>query len=138
MDSVTHTIRFRVRYSDTDQMGTYSSDRVLDWFEHGRTEMLRAVGLPYTDCEQRGVFLPVVEAHVAYLGRARYDDLLELAASAEMVGRARLRCSCRIVQADAATVGVAEGYTIHAFIGADGRPIRPPAWFVERIAAQPE
>ena len=58
------TIRFRVRYSDTDQMGTVSSDRVLDWFEHGRTELLRAVGLPYVEVERRGVVLPVVEGEL--------------------------------------------------------------------------
>ena len=127
-----NTIRFRVRYSDTDQMGTVSSDRVLDWFEHGRTELLRAVGLPYVEVERRGVFLPVVEAHVRYLGRARYDDELEMTTSAAMVGKARLRCDVCIVQADGGGP-VAEGYTVHAFVGPAGRPIRPPAWFVQTL-----
>jgi len=123
-------MRFRVRYSDTDRMGTASNDRVLDWFEHGRTELLREIHLPYAEVEARGVFLPVAEAHVKYLGRAGYDELLEITTTARMVGRARLRCDARIVQVDGGTP-VAEGYTVHAFTDSAGRPIRPPRWFLE-------
>ncbi|KPK80643.1 MAG: hypothetical protein AMJ81_11640 [Phycisphaerae bacterium SM23_33] len=128
---------FRVRYSDTDQMGTFSSDRALDWFEHGRTELLRQVGLPYAEVEKRGVFLPVAEAHVKYLGRARYDDLLEVTTTAAMVGKARLRCEVRIVHAEGRTP-VAEGWTIHAFVDSAGRPIRPPDWFVQTLERHSE
>ena len=127
------TIRFRVSYSDTDQMGTFSSDRVLDWFERGRTALLRHIGMPYVEVERRGVFLPVAEAHVKYLGMARYDDELEMTTSASMAGRVRLRCECRIVQADTGK-GVATGYTVHAFIDHTGKPIRPPKWFLEHLA----
>ena len=134
MSEARHTIRFRVRYSDTDQMRTFSSDRALDWFEHGRTELLRQIGLPYAEVEARGVFLPVVEAHVRYLGPARYDDLLETTTSAAMAGKARLRCDARIVRVgDGAPV--VEGWTVHAFVGAAGRPVRPPRWFVDVLDA---
>ncbi len=126
----TGTVQFRVRYSDTDRMGTFSSDRALDWFEHGRTELLREIGLPYAEVEARGVLLPVAEAHVKYLGRAGYDDLLEIITTAQMAGRARLRCDARITRAaDAAPV--AEGYTVHAFTDPAGKPIRPPEWFLQ-------
>ncbi len=73
-----HTLQLRVRYSETDQMGTFYNSRPLEWFECGRTELLRSIGLPYAELEARGVFLPLVESHVEYLGRARYDDLLQL------------------------------------------------------------
>jgi acyl-CoA thioester hydrolase len=119
-----------VRYSETDQMGTIYNSRPLEWFEMGRSELLRSLDLPYTEMEARGVFLPLVEAHVDYDGRARYDDLLEMTAVAGMVGRARLRCANRIVHA-LSGLGVAHGYTVHAFTDATGRPIRPPAWFLD-------
>ena len=125
-------MRFRVRYSDTDRMGTASNDRVLDWFEHGRTELLREIGLPYSEVEARGVFLPVVEAHVKYLGRAGYDDLLEITTTARMAGRARLRCDARIVHADGGAP-VAQGYTIHALVDSAVTPVRPPQWFLEAL-----
>ncbi len=125
-----HTLRLRVRYSETDQMGTFYNSRALEWFECGRTELLRSAGLPYATMEERGVFLPLVEAHVEFLGRARYDDPLEITTAANFEGRARLRCRADIVQAETRQP-VARGYTIHAFADRAGKAIRPPSWFLE-------
>jgi acyl-CoA thioester hydrolase len=125
-----HTVLFRVRYSETDQMGTFYNSRALEWFECGRTELLRAMGLPYAEMERRGVFLPVVEAHVEYRGRARYDDLLRMTSRAAFVGKVRLRIDVEIIHAEGGAP-VARGYTIHAFTNPAGKPIRPPAWLAE-------
>jgi len=95
-----NTVLFRVRYSETDQMGTFYNSRALEWFECGRTELLRTMGLPYAEMERRGVFLPVVEAHVEYRGRARYDDLLKMTSRGSLVGKARLQVDVEIVQAE--------------------------------------
>jgi acyl-CoA thioester hydrolase len=130
--AVSHVIRFRVRYSETDQMGTIYNSRPLEWFECGRTELLRHLGLPYAELEARGLFLPVVEAHVELLGRARYDDLLEMRTTLTCHGRARVRCDNQIAQA-AGGRPVARGYTVHAFTSREGRVMRPPAWFVEGL-----
>lgn len=126
----------RVRYSETDQMGTFYNSRALEWFECGRTEYSHAIGLPYAEMERRGVLLPLVEAHVRYRGRARYDDCLRVATTAIMEGRASVRFENRITHAESG-VPVAEGYTIHAVTDPSGRPIRPPAWFVEAIERGP-
>lgn len=113
-------------------MGTFYNSRALEWFECGRTELLRALGLPYSEMEARGLFLPLVEAHVEYLGRARYDDLLELATTMSFAGRARARLEVRITQA-ATGREVARGYTIHAFTDRAGKPVRPPEWFLKVV-----
>ena len=128
-------VEFRVRYCETDQMGTYSSARALDWFEHGRTELLRALGKPYAEMEDEGVLIPVVEAKVRYLGRARYDDLLRMEVSSAMSGRARVRFDFQIAHAETGRP-VCEGYSIHAVTNPSGRPIRPPEWFVRVVEAQ--
>ena len=128
-----HALCFRVRYSETDQMGTFYNSRPLEWFECGRTELFRQLGLPYSSLEARGVFLPLVEAHVEYLGRARYDDLLQMTSVASFAGRARLRCDVTIAQAGNGKP-VARGYTVHAFADRDGRATRPPPWFLEAFA----
>ena len=125
-------VQLRVRYSETDQMGTFYNSRALEWFECGRTEFLRSLGRPYTQFEAEGVLLPLVEAHVQYLGRARYDDLLRLTTTAAMSGRARLRFEVDIVQ-DASGAGVARGFTEHAITDANGRPIRPPSWLLDLL-----
>ncbi len=123
-----HTQQLRIRYSETDQMGTFYNSRPLEWFECGRSESFRALGLPYSSLEERGLFFPLVEAHVDYLGRARYDDLLEMTSSLSWAGRARLCCRVKIVLADSRKP-VVSGHTIHAFTDAQGRAIRPPEWF---------
>ena len=125
----------RIRYSETDQMGTFYNSRVLEWFECGRTEWLRAAGIPYAELEARGVFLPVVEAHVNYLGRARYDDELRTVTTAAMTGKARLRFDVEIAKA-LDNAAVASGYTVHAFLDADGKVIRPPADLVAILSQQ--
>jgi acyl-CoA thioester hydrolase len=127
-----HTLALRVRYSDTDQMGTYYNSRPLEWFECGRTELLRSIDLPYAALEEKGVFLPLIEAHVEYLGRARYDDLLLITTVATFEGRARLRCTVHAVEAQSGR-GVVRGYTVHAFTNSNGRAIRPPAWLAQRF-----
>ena len=130
-------ILLRVRYSETDQMGTFYNSRALEWFECARTELLRAMGTPYAQMEARGVMLPLVEAHVEYMGRARYDDELKVAAAAAMSGKARVRFDLRITHArDGADVAC--GYTIHAITDPAGRPIRPPKWFTDALEGEAE
>ena len=128
------TLLLRVRYSETDQMGTFYNSRALEWFECARTESLRKLGLPYTEIERRGVFLPLVEAHLQFRGRARYDDLLRLRSVMRLEGRARLRVEVEVCQAESGAP-VVSGYTIHAFTEAGGRPVRPPGWFIEGVEA---
>ena len=115
-------------------MGTFYNSRALEWFECGRTELLRAVGTPYAEMEARGVMLPLVEAHVELLGRARYDDALDVATRATMPRRARVRFDVEISHAGG-NGEVVRGYTIHAVTDTDGKPIRPPAWFTEALTA---
>jgi acyl-CoA thioester hydrolase len=127
-----HTITFRVRYSETDQMGTYYNSRALEWFEFGRTELCRASGKPYRQWEAEGVLLPLIEAHVEFLGRAQYDDLLEMTTTATMAGRARMRFDVLIRQSADGTP-VCRGYTIQAVTDPSGKPIRPPPWVAASI-----
>ena len=130
MSTKANVMQFRVRYSEIDQLGTFYNSRALEWFEYGRTELLRDLGLPYTEMEARGAMLPLVEAHVEFQGRARYDDLLEQTTTATMAGRARVRFDMTIRQA-ANGAPVASGYTVHAVLAPDGKPVRPPAWLTE-------
>jgi acyl-CoA thioester hydrolase len=152
-----HILEFRVRYSETDQLGTFYNSRVLEWFECGRTELLRQLGVSYADMELRGLCLPLVEAHVKYQGRARYDDRLVMTSRLARCGRASLRFDVAIMHAAADSAAnhggmaavragpVAAGYTIHAITDGAGKPMRCPDWLaallppLQRAAtAQPE
>ena len=100
MIRLSDVLQLRVRYSETDQMGTFYNSRALEWFECGRTELMRRrLGMSYAALEARGVFLPLVEAHLEFQGGARYDDLLEIASTVEVSGRAKLRFEVQIKHA---------------------------------------
>ena len=127
-----HIHFLRVRYSETDAMGTYYNSRALEWFECGRTELCRVLGKPYSQWEQDGVGLPLVTAHVEYQGKARYDDLLKIATTVSMGGRARLRFDMTIEHAETGQP-ICRGYTVHAVADPSGRAIRPPRWLLELV-----
>jgi acyl-CoA thioester hydrolase len=117
-------------------MGTFYNSRALEWFECGRTELMRnRLRMSYTVLEEKGVFLPLVEAHLEFQGGARYDDLLRITSTAELQGRARLRFEVQINQSDTGQP-VVRGYTVHAFTDTQGKAIRPPEWFVEMLKAK--
>jgi len=129
MTDRTSELLLRVRYSETDQMGTFYNSRALEWFECGRTQWLREAGVAYVDCEARGLMLPLVEAYVRYAGRARYDDELRVRTRGAMEGRARGRVDIEIVPAGDGRP-VATGHTVHAGVDATAKPMRPPSWFL--------
>lgn len=64
----------RVRYKETDQMGVVHHTNYIVWFELGRTDLLRQLGLSYRELEDRGILLPVVDLTCRYAEAARYDD----------------------------------------------------------------
>ena len=133
MIKLSDMLELRVRYSETDQMGTFYNSRALEWFECGRSELMRRqVGMSYASLESQGVFLPLVEAHLEFLGGARYDDLLQIESVVELEVRARLRFEVKINHAGTDRL-VVRGYTIHAFTDQSAKPIRPPRWFLEKL-----
>ena len=133
MGKLSDVLLLRVRYSETDQMGTFYNSRALEWFECGRSELMRRqLGMSYVQLEARGVYMPLVEAHLEFQGGARYDDLLSIASTAELFGRARFRFDVQISQHESGKP-VVRGYTIHAFTGPGAKPMRPPAWFLELL-----
>lgn len=71
-------IEFRVRYSETDQMGVVYHTNYLVWCEMGRTELMRRLGTSYAELERRGVFLAVSEARISFRASARYDDRIRV------------------------------------------------------------
>jgi acyl-CoA thioester hydrolase len=113
-------------------MGTFYNSRLLEWMEVGRTELIRAMGCPYSEWEARGVMAPIVEAGLQFRGRAGYDDLLRIETCCSKAGRVRLRFDSKIVLAETGGV-VAEGFTIHALVNAKGKPLRIPDWIEDLL-----
>jgi acyl-CoA thioester hydrolase len=68
----------RVRYSETDQMGVVYHGNYAQFFEMGRTEWLRSLGVTYKDMEINGIILPVVSINLTFIKSALYDDILTI------------------------------------------------------------
>jgi len=83
-------ISYRVIYGDTDQMGVAYYANYLRWFEMGRTELLREIGLPYSSIEGRGLYFPVTEVSCRYHSPARYDETITIETTLASLGRASL------------------------------------------------
>ncbi len=79
-----HRMKVRVIYGDTDKAGVVYYANYLRYFEMGRTELLRELGLTYRELEDKdGVILAVVEANLRYHASAHYDDLLVIETTLE-------------------------------------------------------
>lgn len=119
-----------VRYAETDMMGVVYHGNYLPWFEIGRTDLLKAQGIPYRELEAEGFLLPVLEVGVKYRQPAKYDD--ELIIVTRMTERPTLRVRLEYEVRRGETL-LATGFTVHAFIDREGRPVRPPGRFVEAM-----
>lgn len=73
-----HRHAVRVRYQETDRMGVVYHANYINWFEIGRTELIRDRGFPYSRIEEMGLFLPVVELESKFLQPAKYDDTIAI------------------------------------------------------------
>jgi len=93
------TTEVRVRYAETDQMGIVYYANYLVWFELGRVELLRSLGLAYSRLEtDHGCILPVIEATCRYKSPARYDDEILIETRPAMLRGTVLKFSYRILR----------------------------------------
>jgi len=119
-----HTVAVRVRYGETDQMGVVYHPNYFLYFETGRTELMRASGVTYSEMEKAGVFLVVTEASCRYRAAARYDQQLRIITKVDQVGKATIRFSYRVLGPDGTLL--AEGYTELASVDGSKSPVRLP------------
>lgn len=125
--------QIRVRYADTDQMKTAYYAKYFEYFEQGRSDLLRSIGMPYPEIESQGYFLPVVEASARYRRSARYDDLLQVESTVSDPPVVRIRIDYRVF-AEGEEEPIVEGYTVHGFVNAStGKPTRAPAAFLQAL-----
>ncbi len=123
----------RVRYADTDQMHFVYNGKYLEYFEVGRTEMLRDIGLPYDVIEKEGFLLPVLEANVKYKLPAFYDDILIIKSLLKKFPDLKVHIDYEIMRKDSTDL-VAEGFTVHAFMNKQTKKVtRPPEIFVKAV-----
>lgn len=118
-----HTMSIRVRYPEVDAMGYLHHSRFFQYFEMGRVELLRAMGISYAELERRGIFFVVVKVECRYKAPARYDEELTLTTRVVRQTHVRIDHAYDLKRAD--TV-LAEATTTIACVGRDGQLMQIP------------
>jgi acyl-CoA thioester hydrolase len=137
---ITSTIRLRVRYGETDQMGRAHHSHYLLWCEEGRTHWLREQGASYAALEAEGVLLPVSRVSVAYREPAAYEEEIEVVTRVEQVRSRSVAFAYRVRRASDGAV-LADARTELVCMDREGRVRRLPESLrrlLERAVGDPD
>lgn len=127
----THEISFRVRYGETDQMGYVYYGNYAQYFELGRVEWLRNLGISYKRMEDSGIMLPVLNLNINYLKPAKYDDLLTLKTTLLKKPSVRIEFNFELFNENGELL--TKGYTSLVFIDMKrNRPTKAPDYIIEK------
>ena len=123
----------RVRYAETDQMGYVYYGNYAMYYEVARVESLRKLGVTYSEIEDMGIMMPVLENHSKYLGPGRYDEVLRIVTTVPETPSVRIRFEYAIYNEENKLIN--EGMTLLAFVDKKtGRPCRPPKQMLDVLA----
>ena len=109
----------RVRYADTDQMGYVYYGNYLTFYEIGRVELLRKLGIRYKELEKSGIIMPVIESHSKYILPAQYDELLTIRTTIEKIPLLKIVFYYKIFNEEKKIIHT--GKTILAFINTSSK-----------------
>ena len=122
----------RVRYADTDQMGYVYYGNYARFYEIGRVEALRSLGLSYRELEEAGTMMPVYENYARYHQPARYDDILSIKVTVAELPAARIVFGYEIKNQDGVLLNT--GQTTLIFLDRQtNRPTRVPTALLSRL-----
>ncbi len=120
----------RVRYVETDQMAVAHHSSLIYWLEVARIDYCDALGIPYKNLEASGLLIPVLELQVRYLKPIYFDDRLSI--QLQMASRPSIQFQieyCVFRKGEK----VAEAKTQHVFTSPQGKVMRPPPLFWEKL-----
>ena len=124
----------RVRYGETDQMGYVYYGKYAEYFEVGRVETVRSIGIPYKLVEEKGILMPVSELQVNYKRPGHYDDLLTIRTTIPEKPRSSLLFTYEVF--NEAEQLLATGLVRLAFVDKERmRPVRVPGFVQEAVDA---
>ena len=129
---LTQILEIRVRYGETDQMSYVYYGNYAQYFEMGRVEWLRNLGVSYKSMEDDGIMLPVLDLNVKYLKPAKYDDLLTLKTTLLKIPSVKIEFNFEIFNEENELLTT--GYTKLVFIDRKkNKPTRCPQFLIEKI-----
>ncbi len=129
---LSHKLQIRVRYGETDQMGYVYYGNYAQYFEMGRVEWLRNLGISYKRMEDSGIMLPVLNLNIEYKNPAKYDDLLTIKTTLLKKPSVRIEFGFEVYNESKELL--TKGYTSLVFIDMKrNRPTRAPKYILEKV-----
>ncbi len=130
--SVNNVTKVRVLFADTDAMGVVYHTNYIKWFELGRNELMRQLGVPYSELTKLNLNLPLIKVGCEYLKFATYDQLLAVETEFAYIRKATVGFNSKIWDEDQKHL-LAEGYTVHACTNHEGKLRRIPQLLLELV-----
>jgi len=128
----THKTELRVRYGETDQMKFVYYGIYAQYFEVGRVELLRSLGITYRELEEMGFALPVVNYNIDYKKPAFYDDKLTIETSIHEIPKMKIVFNYKTINEKGDLLNTAE--TTLVFVDSDtGKPCLPPDILIDKF-----
>ena len=128
---LSNIIKFRVRYSETDQMQYAYHGNYPQYFEMGRIEWLRSLGVSYKKMEENGIMLPVINLNINYLKPAKYDNFLTLKTTLESKPSAKIIFNYELFFGNNL---ITTASSTLVFVNMEtNRPTRPPKYILDKI-----
>ena len=125
----------KVYYKDIDQMGIVYYSRYFEFFEEARTEMLSSIGLDYSNIEENGAMLPVIEAHCEYKKGATFSQDLIVKTYIRELPKVKIKFEYKICPAGSDEI-LLTGYTVHACTNLEGKPVKMPKYIRKILQAK--
>ncbi|MDO3625415.1 thioesterase family protein [Mucilaginibacter sp. BT774] len=127
-----HTTKVRVRYGETDQMGYMYYGNYAEFYEVGRVEMLRSLGMTYSGMEASGIMMPVLEMKCKYIRPALYDEEISVKVIMDKMPGIRIHFKYELYNPAGELINIGE--TLLVFVNMDtNRPCMPPQEFIDRL-----
>ncbi len=132
---MTHKTYRRVRFYDTDEMGVAHHANYLRWFENGRVEFLRAIGITLGEMVDDGILFPIVEVSAKYFHPAKFDDEIEIETTGKAITKAKWDFSYKVRRVSDGEILV-EGFSRNVFTNAaTGKITRLPEKYFSKFPA---
>ena len=125
-------IQFRVRYGETDQMSYVYHGNYAEYFEMGRLEWLRKLGISYKKMEKSGIILPVINLRINFLKPAKYDDLLTLKTTLVRSPTAQIEFNYELYNEEKELLTTASTTLVFVNMKTD-KPTRAPKYLLEKL-----
>lgn len=125
--------KLRVRYAETDRMGYVYYGNYATYFEVGRVDAMKSIGMSYKKLEDSGIMMPVLEYKIKYFKPAYYDDELIVVTTIKENPRARITFYYETFNSDGEKVNAGE--TTLVFVNKEsGKPVAAPESFMQKLA----